>query len=325
MNVAKIFKKEFKEAKKIIDKYDNIIIFRHARPDFDAMGSQFGMYTWLKESFPGKNIYVTGSNFDQFVDTLYPNIKPLDDSVFEQEFLAIILDTGNSSRIDDQRYQKAKYIIKFDHHPNDEPYGNLNIVANELSSACELVSNFCFAFEKKYPLSNLACKYLYSGIIGDTGRFLFSSVDSDTLITSAHLIKNGLVPSYDVYEKMYEKDIESLKLQRYVLDNMHVSEKGVAYYILLDKDLKELGISSDRGKEYLSLMSNIKNIPIWFSLTEYKEKNEYRISLRSKRLDISKVANKYHGGGHLNASGATLYSLDELDSLIHDLEELISA
>lgn len=322
MNLKKTFKKDFKLALKKIKEYDKIVVFRHQRPDFDAMGTQLGLVYWLKDSFPTKEVHFVGKDFSQFKDTLYPAMEVVDDSFFENKFLAIIVDTGNSQRIDDERYKKADFIIKFDHHPNDEPYGNINIVANELSSASELVSTFCMNFEKKYPLPILSCKYFYSGIVGDTGRFLFSSVDCDTFDVASRLLKYGLRPAFDVYDKMYEKDIESLNLQRYVLDHMKVSSKGVAYYVLLDEDLKALNIEADRGKEHLSLMSNIKNIPIWFSITEYKEKNEFRVSIRSKKIDISKVANKYHGGGHVNASGATIYSLDELDSLIKDLEDL---
>ena len=90
-----------------------------------------------------------------------------------------------------------------------------------------------------------------------------------------------------------------------------------------DKDLKSLGIDSERGKEYLSIMSGIRGVPIWFSVTEEVERGTYRVSIRSKILDISSVASKWRGGGHINASGATLNTLEELPLLIKDLEELI--
>lgn len=321
--MIKQFKKDYKKALKKIKEFQNIVVFRHQRPDFDAFGTQLGLVTWIKDSFPTKTVHFVGSNHSTFTGDLYPEMEVVDDFFFEKDFLAIVCDTGNSARIDDERYKKAKYIIKFDHHPNVEPYGNLNIVYNELSSASELVADFCMTFEKKYPLSVLSCKYFYSGIVGDSGRFLFPSTNGDTLRVAAKLIDKGLVPSYGVYDLMYEKDVASLHLQRHVLDNMKITDKGIAYYVLLDEDLKALNIHNERGKEHLSLLSNIKNIPIWFCVTEIKEKNEYRVSIRSKKIDISGVATKYHGGGHLNASGATIYSLDELNSLISDLEALI--
>jgi nanoRNase/pAp phosphatase (c-di-AMP/oligoRNAs hydrolase) len=71
-------------------------------------------------------------------------------------------------------------------------------------------------------------------------------------------------------------------------------------------------------------MSGIKGVDIWMCITEISEKNEFRVSIRSKLLDISGVATNYRGGGHKQASGATLYDLEkELPLLIKDLEELI--
>lgn len=324
MELKKKFKKEFKQVLKKIKEYDHIVVFRHQRPDFDAFGTQLGLASWLKDSFPNKTIHYVGGNHTTFTGELYPEMEVIGDEYFDNiKFLAIIVDTGNSARIDDARYQKADFKVKFDHHPNVEPYADINIVANELSSASELVATFCLSFKKKYPLPVLSAKYFYSGIVGDTGRFLFPSVDKDTLNLASELLETGLVPSFGVYDLMYEKDVASLELQKYVLNQMKITEKGIAYYVLEDKDLKALNIHNERGKEHLSLLSNIKGIPIWFCVTEIVEKNEYRVSIRSKKLDISQVATKYHGGGHLNASGATIYSLDEMKDLIKDLEDLI--
>ena len=319
----KQFKKEYKQVLKNIKKYQKIIVFRHQRPDYDALGTQLGLVTWIKDNFPSKEVHYVGKNHSTFMPYLYPYMEELQDNVFEGEFLAIVVDTGNSSRIDDERYKKGSTIIKFDHHPNIEPYGNINIVYNELSSCAELVSDFLFSCGNKYPLSRLAAKYLYSGIVGDTGRFLFSSVNATTMRNAARLMDVGIVPARDVFDAMYEKDLASIELQKFVLNQFKVTKKGVAYYVLEDKDLKSLGIDSERGKEYLSIMSGIRGVPIWFSVTEEVERGTYRVSIRSKILDISSVASKWRGGGHINASGATLNTLEELPLLIKDLEELI--
>ena len=317
------FKNEFKKALKKIKEYDNIVVFRHQRPDGDAFGSQLGLAFWLKDSFPSKTIHFVGKNSSVYGENVFTKMEEVDDDFFNNKFLAIICDTGNTARIDDERWQKADYKIKFDHHPNDEPYGDLNIVANEIASCSELIADFIFFTGKKYPMSKLSAMYLFDGITTDSGRFLFSSVTSKTHRIAAKLIDVGIVPSYDCFNKLYEKDVDSLIFQKYVLNNMVFTGNGIAYYVLTEMDLKELNIDNERGKEHLSLMSNIKGIEIWFCVTEIVEKNEWRVSIRSKKIDISEVAKKYNGGGHMQASGATLYSLDEMSSLIKDLEELI--
>ena len=217
----------------------------------------------------------------------------------------------------------SDFKIKFDHHPNLDPYGDINIVENEIASCAELIADFIFVMGKnKMPMSKLSATYLYDGMTTDSGRFLFPSVSSVSFRIAAKLLEVGIVPAYDCYQKLYEKDVESLVFQKYVLNNMKFAN-GVAYYVLTQKDLDELHIDNERGKEHLSLMSNIRGIDIWFCVTEITEKNEWRVSIRSKKIDISGVAQKYKGGGHMQASGATLDTLDQMPDLIKDLEALI--
>lgn len=320
----KDYKKEYKLAIKKIKEFNRIVVFRHQRPDGDAFGSQMGMVTWLKDNFPNKEVHFVGENSITYTDVMYPVMETLDDSFFNQDFLAIVCDTGDTKRIDNENWKKAKYVIKFDHHPAVELYGNINIIENEISSCCELITDFMLFFKKKYPISKLAAMYLFSGLATDTGRFQFSSVTPYTYQIASYLTSKGIVPIYDIYQKIYLKDVSSLVFQKFVLNHMVFLEKGIAYYILKDEDLKEIGITDERGKEHLSLMSNIKGIHIWMCITEIKEKGEWRVSIRSSRLDISGVASKYHGGGHMQASGATLYDFEkEFPLLVSDLEALI--
>ena len=73
----------------------------------------------------------------------------------------------------------------------------------------------------------------------------------------------------------------------------------------------------------MSLFSNIKGIGIWVSVSEDAKENEYRVSIRSKGVKINGIAAKYGGGGHDQASGAKLTCIEELDSLIKDLDDLL--
>ena len=47
-------------------KYSDVItIFRHVRPDCDAVGSQFGLKSWLNDNFPEKKVYALGNEYCQ--------------------------------------------------------------------------------------------------------------------------------------------------------------------------------------------------------------------------------------------------------------------
>ena len=56
-------KKDITRILSAIKRYDRIAIFRHEKPDFDALGSQLGLATWIKDNFPNKEVHVLGASF----------------------------------------------------------------------------------------------------------------------------------------------------------------------------------------------------------------------------------------------------------------------
>lgn len=314
-------KKSYKQVLSMIKKYDKIVIFRHEMPDYDALGTQMGLATWLKENFKEKEIHVTGQNHVCFTPRLYPYMEEMEDAWFySNEFLAIVVDTGNTARISDKRYQKAKNIIKIDHHPNKEPYGDIIIVNDELASCAELVANMLVYFNKK--LSKEAAHYFYSGIAGDSGRFLYNSTSAHTFAIAQILIETGFNLSKDVYQKMYQKNIDDLKVTAYVLNDFKVSKSGVAYYVLPSDIQEKLKITTERGKENVNLFANIEGINAWCSITEDPKEGLWRVSIRSKETPINGVAQMFEGGGHDQASGCKLHDIKDLPKLIAELDKL---
>ena len=321
LDFVKPNKKEITRILSAIKRYERIAIFRHSKPDYDALGSQMGLATWIKDNFPDKEVHVLGDNHVTFTPRLYPEMDNLNEDWFKQPFLAIILDTANTSRIADPRFKKAKFKIKIDHHPEVEKYGKVSIVRTDACAAAEIVTDILLSLKGNYVLSKEAAFYLYSGLAGDSGRFQYSSTSSSSFITASYLLETGFDLS-EVYNKMYQKKIEDLKVTAYILNHFSVSEHGVAYYVLDDAIQKELNITTERGKENVNLFSNIEGINVWCSITEDKKDNCWRISIRSKKTPINEIAAKWEGGGHAQASGAKINTLDELPLFIDDLDAL---
>ncbi|MCI7069143.1 MAG: hypothetical protein MR990_05730, partial [Mollicutes bacterium] len=87
-------KKNYSYFYSCVKKYDHIVIFRHIKPDFDAMGTQMGLYTYIKDNFPNKDVHFVGDNHVTFTPRLFPETERLNDSYFDEPFLAIICDVG---------------------------------------------------------------------------------------------------------------------------------------------------------------------------------------------------------------------------------------
>lgn len=245
----------------------------------------------------------------------------MDESWYDQnEHLAIVVDTATVDRIADRHIEKAKYVIKLDHHINVDHYANEEIVYDKFAAASELLALFVMAQPRKYIVSQDAARAFYIGIIGDTGRFQYQDVSPMTLRLAADLLATG-IDKTEIYNQMYKSSLRQLNFLKFVLNNYKVSEKGTCYYVLTDEDLKRLDIEVTEGKLHINTFRNVEGVTSVVSVTEDKAKGEWRVSLRSAHKVIVNVAQQFNGGGHEYAAGAKLKSLDELPALIKALDE----
>lgn len=301
-----------------IEQYNTIIIHRHVRPDPDAYGSQIGLKKLIEANYPEKKIYAVGEHDETLSFLAFPD--EIQDSMYENA-LVIVTDTANTERIDDERYSMGSCLIKIDHHPNDDQYGNLIWVDTNASSTSELIFEL---FEegksyKNWKLSEESARLLYAGIVGDTGRFLFPSATEKTFDTAGKLIRYNFDRT-ELYNGMYEKEPNLLQLQGYMYQNFEMDENGACYIKLTKEILKQFQVSVSETSLLVSSYSNIKGVRAWIIFVE--DETEIRVRIRSKGPIINELAKKYHGGGHPLASGATAYSWEEVDQIIADLKEV---
>ena len=299
-----------------IKAYDTIIIHRHMKSDPDALGSQVGLKALLEHHFPEKTIKVVG--YDEPTLTWLAKMDQVADSDYHGA-LAIICDTANTARIDDKRYQQAETVIKIDHHPNDEVYGDLVWVDTNSSSASEMIA--LFAEETKLELSDYAAKLLCAGIIGDTGRFLYPSTSSRTLRIASHLREHNFDYA-ELTRKMDTISFKIAKLQGYVYDHLEVDENGVARVILSQELLQSYQITDSETAAIVGAPGRIDTVNLWGIFVEQAD-GHYRVRLRSKFVPINSVAKEHDGGGHPLASGANSYSLEENELIYQKLKNLL--
>ena len=299
-----------------IKAYNTIIIHRHMKPDPDALGSQVGLKALLEHHFPEKTIKVVG--FNEPTLTWLAKMDQVEDTDY-QGALSIICDTANTARIDDKRYLNAETIIKIDHHPNDEEYGDLVWVDTTSSSASEMVA--ILAEETNLKLSDQAAYLLSAGIIGDTGRFLYPSTSARTLRIASQLREYD----FDYAKLTRHMDTISYKiarLQGYIYDHLEVDENGAARVILTQEILKKYDVTDAETAAIVGAPGRIDTVSLWGIFVEQAD-GHYRVRLRSKFVPINGVAKEHDGGGHPLASGANSYSLEENELIYQKLKNLL--
>ncbi|ATZ16037.1 phosphoesterase RecJ-like protein [Entomoplasma freundtii] len=311
--------KEFQEIINAIKQFDKIIILRHILPDGDAYGFQFGLRNIIKLNWPDKTVKISGKPNSRL------NFIGHDfDTITDQDFsdsLVIIGDTANKARIDEtNRWQLAKKIIKIDHHPSDDSYGDINLVRPDYCACSELLAHFIQSENLKIDAPT--AKIIYHGIVTDSDRFLVRFPQPRTFELAAFLLKQGFDLAA-LYQEMYAVEKEDLGFRSYVYNNFKTTDKGVAYLFLTQENLAKLKVTSDHAAyDYVALLGNLKDCPIWAFFCE-GQNGEIRGELRSHNLVINEIARKYGGGGHRTSSGVRLKDFISATRVINDLNDLI--
>lgn len=314
------------EAKKAvlekIKQYDKIIISRHIRPDGDAIGSTKGLCTALKLSFPNKDIRVINDDSSEYLAFLGPEDKQVSEN-FYNDALAMVLDTANLDRVSNKKLHLAKEIIKIDHHIEVESYGTVSWVEDERSSVCEMIADFLYTYKEELKCNTEVATYIFTGLVTDSGRFKFKETNSETFKLAGWLLSFG-VDTETLYAHLYLEDYSFYKFKASILENMNITEHGVAY-TYVDKAMQErFNLSREQASDSVNFMDKIKGSLIWLAFIDNPD-NTVRVRLRSRFVTINKLAEKYHGGGHACASGATVYNPEEMKSLINDADILLAS
>jgi phosphoesterase RecJ-like protein len=299
-----------------IKEYDTIIIHRHIKPDGDALGSQIGLKESLIATFPNKCIKVVGDMSERY--SFIGEMDDIEDSLYE-DALVIVLDTGAERLISDERYKLGKYLIKIDHHLPQGEYGDLAYVDTSRESCAGVVASFLM--EKRFKINDKVATALFTGMVTDSGRFRYQSTSSITYKIASELMKYN-IDTESIYNKIYVDKLANVKLKAKLIDKFIVLDSGVAYLINTKEEIKEYNVPIyDVSRGMVNIMAGIEEIKIWANFSE-DENGDIYCEIRSNGPNINVVATKYGGGGHLQASGTTIYSFDTVERIINDLERV---
>ena len=311
--------------KQIFDKikeYDRIMLFRHVRNDGDCVGSTKGLKAIIQLTWPEKEVLLIDQDTAKYLEFMGPEDEEVPDEVYA-DALGIVIDTASEARISNKKYNLCKELIKIDHHIPLESYGCIQWVEEERSSACEMIVDFYETFKDELKIDSEAATHLYTGMVTDSGRFKYSGVNGETMRCAGTLLDVG-VDTDTLFARLYLEAFEYLKFKAHIYCKMQITENGIAY-IYIDKAMQEqFNLSLEQASACVGTLDSIRGCICWMAFIENGDaEGSIRVRLRSRFVHINSIAEKYHGGGHACASGATVYSLEEMDALLKDADALV--
>ena len=286
---------------------DRFLVTTHIHPDgdsiasllifgaiLDTMGKDYRLI--VDDSIPRKFDFLEG------VNSINTKIVQLGSFVPN---VCIVLDSSNPDRTGNihQHLPQDVLLINIDHHPSNSLFGNINLVDIEESSTTEIV--YALLEVIGVPITEAIASMVYSGIICDTGRFLFPNTTFRSLSVCTQMIDKGVSPSV-IGEKLYcrtnQTTIKALAVALSTLD--FYFEERVACISLSNGTISKLPDLDTEG--FVDYLLAIEGTVVEFFMFEMKP-GLFRISFRSKNIiDVNEVAKGLGGGGHARAAGCIM-------------------
>ncbi|MDR1875340.1 MAG: bifunctional oligoribonuclease/PAP phosphatase NrnA [Synergistaceae bacterium] len=300
----------FSEVARVLSAAPSWVIFSHKKPDGDAVGSA----TALFEAGVTQNRRVRWMGPDpipHFLEFL-PHVEEYvvqDSCVFEgRDDLHVFLDSANEDRGVRGLKERAPdaVILNIDHHEDNSRFGTINCVEPGASSVAELLWHIMTA--GGWSIAARVAECLYTGIVADTGGFMFSNTTPETHRVAADLLNRGANPSR----------VDTCLRQTRSLEGMHLwgaglsricrfgPEDQVAMSWLTRGDFEATNAVASDTDSLVGQLLLIRGVRFAVLITEGE--HEARASFRSKEgaLPAALVARAFGGGGHPRAAGATL-------------------
>ncbi|MCR4604873.1 MAG: bifunctional oligoribonuclease/PAP phosphatase NrnA [Eubacterium sp.] len=301
-----------------IQKAGTIAISGHVRPDGDAIGSSMGLYFYLRDNYPEKQVDVyleeVPDSFSHIRDDMAMTVK------CDKYDLFVVLDCGDEERLGDtaEIIKKSDFVLNIDHHITNTMFGNENIVDAKSSSTCQVL----FTLMEEEKISKLCAMALYTGIIHDTGVFKHNNTSYQTMIIAGQLMSKGIAFGEIIDSSFYNKTYKQLKILGHCLTESERELNGLVIYSVMKlSDMDAFNAKPSDLDGVIDELRTTEGVEVAILISE-RNPGEFKVSMRANQVaDVSSIAKEFGGGGHIKASGCTIK--DEPENVIKKLVEKI--
>ncbi len=289
---------------------EKLLLTTHENPDGDALGSLLAM-NWILEQLGKESVmYMSPDEFPlpwEYRAWTFDGIAGAPPPDVDERTI-VFLDCGNIDRMPVGFLQKdGLRILNIDHHHDNTRFGTVNLVVPEASCTAEIV--YGLAQELGVDITPPIADALYTGLVTDTGKFMYENTSPAAHRMAAELIEAGVEP-HEVHRRLYEDlPFRRLQLLQRALASVERHDEGTMTVAQLVKDdYAATGASEQDSEGVVDHMRAVEGTAVAVLVRELlsEDRNGLRkVSLRATdgRVDVSRIAREFGGGGHPQAAG----------------------
>lgn len=286
-----------------LNEQDHILILTHRRPDGDTVGCAAALCLSLR--LAGKTAYVLpNEDATALIGSYYREVNAPEG--FEPSFVVSVDIAGEGLFPESAKRWVGKVDLAIDHHPSNEGFGRENCVDDSCAACGELMYDICRQLGEVTPeIATL----LYVAVSTDTGCFVYGNTTERTHRVAADLIELG--SDYREINKNHfrTKSAKRLKLESILMRNTELLQEGtLAIGAISLADMASIHATEDDAEDIAAFIGQIEGVEVSVTIRELKI-GECKLSVRTNpvKLNATRVCALLGGGGHVSASGCTVF------------------
>ncbi len=290
------------KAYNLIKSSSNILIATHENPDGDALASSCFMAEILSLINKKYSLYCHSEISHQY--GFLHHIEEFKNDCGDSDFDAvIILDCGSPERAKLEKKflirESGKTIIEIDHHPKIKNFADLEIRDSSAAATAEIL--YFFAKANKIKINKNMANCVLTGIMTDTGNFLYPSTSPETVNIASEMLASGASFPRIIENTWRNKSIASMKIWGKAMSRLKINKEYNLGWTILENEGAAVEEELEGIAGFLSNLSGVHGIMILRQMPDGRIKGSLRSA--KKNMDISKLAIALGGGGHTKAAG----------------------
>ncbi|EAX47077.1 phosphoesterase, DHHA1 [Thermosinus carboxydivorans Nor1] len=212
--------------------------------------------------------------------------------------LLVVLDASDEERIGRVKEMVRAPVLNIDHHISNTKFADYWYVDSQAAATGEIV--FELLKMLNLPVDAVVACCLFTAIATDCGFFRYANTTATTLRYAAELVEKGAQP-HIISENLETKPLDSIVALTKALDTLELHHDGRIAAITVDSYAE--GAENTEG--FINYPRNIEGVEIAVMFKVIDEET-VRVSFRSRKTDVSRLALSFGGGGHARAAGCTI-------------------
>jgi phosphoesterase RecJ-like protein len=288
----------------LIESKNRFMITAHVRPDGDSLGSSLALY-WILKALEKDPVVIMRDQVPQAYRSLSGagevQVMPEIVERFDGAFVIECSDIARPGLIG----LEHQNVVNIDHHSTTALFGTINWIDSTASAVGEMIYNLCKALGVTPTKEIATC--VYTALLTDTGSFHFSNTTERTFKIASELVRRGVEPARVSQALFYSHPYSKMKLLGLALSGLDRDESGKIAWVQVSLDDMEQADANEEDADgivnYALSVGEVETVAFFKEVAP----ELFRVSLRSKgKINVARVAERFGGGGHKNASGCTL-------------------